>query len=88
MCPEEGRESIPIGQCWRRGTVAKLEIGRKLHFSATATYECKCSEARFVVPQGDKEILNKLLTTTRFHIFAASATVVQTVLHPANSINL
>ena len=29
-----------------------------------------------------------ILTTTKFHIFAASATVVHTVLHPANSINL
>lgn len=29
----------------------------------------------------------KLLTTMRFHIFAASATVVQTVLQPAKSIN-
>lgn len=29
----------------------------------------------------------KVLTTTKFHIFAASATVVQTVLHPANNIN-
>lgn len=28
-----------------------------------------------------------LLTTIRFHIFAASATVVQTVLQPANNIN-
>lgn len=30
----------------------------------------------------------RVLTTTKFHIFAASATVVHTVLHPANSINL
>lgn len=28
-----------------------------------------------------------LLTTTKFHILAASATVVQTVLQPANNIN-
>lgn len=28
-----------------------------------------------------------ILTTMRFHIFAASATVVQTVLHPASSIS-
>lgn len=28
-----------------------------------------------------------LLTTTKFHIFAASATVVQTVLQPANNMS-
>lgn len=32
-------------------------------------------------------IKKNVLTTTRFHILAASATVVHTVLQPANSIN-
>jgi len=31
--------------------------------------------------------MQRPLTTIRFHILAASATVVQTVLHPANSIS-
>jgi hypothetical protein len=32
-------------------------------------------------------ITSQILTTTKFHIFAASATVVHTVLQPANNIN-
>lgn len=38
-------------------------------------------------PRRIREDNGIIITTMRFHIFAASATVVQTVLQPANSIS-